>query len=262
MTMSNKTVVVTGAASGIGAESARQLKSQGATVIAVDRNQPKDSIDQYIKADLGDPASIDQAAESIPPGIDALCNIAGLPPTKDRVLVLKVNFLGLRHFTELMIGKLNDNAAIVNAASLAGLGWPKAGEQIKAFLALREFNAVEAFCDEYGIGNEGGRSYFFTKEALIVWTMMNRWTWRDRGIRMNCVSPGPVETPILPDFLATLGKRAEEDAKVMDRPGRPQDIAPVIAFLCSEGSGWIKGANIPVDGGMYQHILCNMHGHI
>jgi NAD(P)-dependent dehydrogenase (short-subunit alcohol dehydrogenase family) len=92
--------------------------------------------------------------------------------------------------------------------------------------------------------------------------MMNRWTWRDRGIRMNCVSPGPVETPILPDFLETLGERAAEDAKIMDRPGRPEDIAPVIAFMCSDGSGWIRGANIPCDGGMYQHVLCNMHGHV
>ena len=81
-------------------------------------------------------------------------------------------------------------------------------------------------------------------------------------IRMNCVSPGPVETPILPDFLETLGERAAEDAKIMDRPGRPEDIAPVIAFMCSDGSSWIRGANIPVDGGMYQHVLCNMHGHV
>jgi NAD(P)-dependent dehydrogenase (short-subunit alcohol dehydrogenase family) len=79
---------------------------------------------------------------------------------------------------------------------------------------------------------------------------------------MNCVSPGPVETPILPDFLETLGERAEEDMKIMDRPGQPQDIAPVITFMCSDGSAWIRGANIPVDGGMYQHVLCNMHGHV
>ncbi len=90
--------------------------------------------------------------------------------------------------------------------------------------------------------------------------MMNRWTRRDRGIRMNCVSPVPVETPILPDFPETLGERAEENAKVMDRPGRPEDIAPVSAFMCCEGSEWIRGANIPVDGGMQQHVPCNMHG--
>ena len=261
MSLENKKIVVTGVASGIGAETAKTLKSMGATVIGLDRNEPKENVNQYIAADLSDPDSIVAAVEAVPSGIDALCNIAGLPPTKDRVLVLKVNFLGLRHFTELMIDKLNDNASIVNVASLAGLGWPEAEEQIKACLSLRDFNAVETFCDENGVGNEGGRSYFFSKEVLIVWTMMNRWTWRDRGIRMNCVSPGPVETPILPDFLETLGERAEEDAKIMDRPGRPEDIAPVIAFMCSAVSGWIRGANIPVDGGMYQHILCNMHGH-
>ena len=92
--------------------------------------------------------------------------------------------------------------------------------------------------------------------------MMNRWTWRERGIRINCISPGPVETPILPDFLKTLGKRAEEDARIMDRPGRPEDIAPVVAFMCSDDSGWIRGANIPCDGGMYQHVLCGMHGYL
>ena len=262
MSLENKKIVVTGVASGIGAETATVLKASGATVIGVDRNEPQGNVDQYIQADLSDPASIEAAVDATPSGIDCLCNIAGLPPTSDRALVLKVNFLGLRHFTELMIDKLNDNASIVNVASLAGIGWPQAGEQIKAFLALRDFNEVEAFCDEIGVEQEGGRSYFFSKETLIVWTMMNRWTWRDRGIRMNCVSPGPVETPILPDFLETLGERAEEDMKVMDRPGRPEDIAPVIAFLCSEGSGWIRGANIPCDGGMNQHILCNMHGHV
>ena len=77
---------------------------------------------------------------------------------------------------------------------------------------------------------------------------------------MNAVSPGPVATPILKDFIETLGARAEEDMRVMDRPGRPADIAPVVAFLLSDQSAWIRGSNIPVDGGMSSHILCNLHG--
>jgi len=261
MFLENKKIVVTGVASGIGAETAKEIKAQGATVIGVDINEPKVNVDQYIKADLSDPASIEAAVEAIPSGIDALCNIAGLPPTSERALVLKVNFLGLRHFTELMIDKLNENASIVNMASLAGVGWPEASDQVKALIALRDFNVVEALCEEQDVAQEGGRSYFYSKETLIVWTMMNRWTWRDRGIRVNCISPGPVETPILPDFLETLGERAEEDMRVMDRPGRPEDIAPVMAFMCSDGSNWIRGANIPCDGGMNQHVLCEMHGH-
>jgi NAD(P)-dependent dehydrogenase (short-subunit alcohol dehydrogenase family) len=260
MPLKNKKIVVTGAASGIGAETAKTLKAQGATVIGIDLNEPVEGTDQFIKGDLSDPASIEAVVAEVPQGLDGLCNIAGLPPTKDRVAVLKVNFFGLRHLTELIIDKLNDNASIVNVASLAGLGWPQALEQVQKGLALRDFKAIEEFCDNSDIMSQGGRSYFFTKEMLIVWTMMNRWTWRDRGIRMNCLSPGPVETPILPDFLETLGERAEEDMKIMDRPGRPDDIAPVVAFLCGDGSVWIRGANIPVDGGMFQHVMCEMHG--
>ena len=261
MDLANKKIIVTGAASGIGAESAKEIKRQGGTVIGIDLNQPEKNIDHFICADLTDPVSIESAVSNVPDKIDAICNIAGLPPTKDRVLVIKVNFLGLRYFTELMINKLKDNASIVNMASLAGFEWYKAVNQIKELLSLRDFDSVEALCDRIGITNEGGRPYFFSKEALIVWTMMNRWTWRDRGIRMNCISPGPVETPILPDFLKTLGERAQEDSRVMDRPGRPRDIAPLVAFLCSDGSNWIRGANIPCDGGMYQHILCGTHGY-
>lgn len=261
MDLANKKIIVTGAASGIGAQSAKEIKIQGGTVTGIDLNEPQKNIDRFIRADLTDPLSIESAVNNIPDGIDAICNIAGLPPTKDRAMVLKVNFLGLRHFTELMINKLNDNASIVNMASLAGYEWYSAGSQIKELLSLRDFDSVEPLCDRIGVANEDGRSYFLSKETLIVWTMMNRWTWRDRGIRMNCISPGPVETPILPDFLETLGERAEEDSRIMDRPGQPGDIAPLVAFLCSDGSNWIRGANIPCDGGMYQHILCGTHGY-
>lgn len=261
MLLEDKRIVVTGVASGIGAETAQFLKAQGATVIGIDLNDPSFTIDEFIQADLSDPVAISRAVARVPEGIDALCNIAGLPPTKDRALVLKVNFMGVRMLTESMIAKLSNNASIVNIASLAGLGWPEAGPQIKALLAFKNFDGAEQFCLDQNITQEDGRSYFFSKEALIVWTMLNRWTWRDRGIRMNCVSPGPVDTPILPDFVETLGERVEEDMKVMDRPGRPEDIAPVVAFMCSDWSNWIRGANIPCDGGMYQHVLCDMHGY-
>jgi Dehydrogenases with different specificities (related to short-chain alcohol dehydrogenases) len=77
---------------------------------------------------------------------------------------------------------------------------------------------------------------------------------------MNAVSPGPVETPILADFLETLGERAEEDMRIMDRPGTPGDIAPVVTFLLSDGSVWLRGVNIPCDGGMRAHIEATTHG--
>ncbi len=111
---------------------------------------------------------------------------------------------------------------------------------------------------ELGVGAD--RSYRFSKELLVAWTMLNRWTWRDCGIRMNCVSPGPVATPIYPEFVATLKERAMEAERVMDRLGQPMDIAPVIAFLLSDASRWVRGVNLPCDGGMYAHYAQRMHG--
>lgn len=258
MDLQGLTVVVTGAASGIGAQTAQLLKARGAATIGVDRS-PTPHTDRHVRVDLSDPASIAQAVAEIGGGIDALCNIAGLPPTRGAPAVLRVNFLGLRAFTEAMIGHLNNGASIVNLASLAGLGWAQAAPVVKDLIALRDFGAVERFCDEHAV--DDARSYFLSKEALIVWTMLNRWTWRDRGIRINAVSPGPVQTPILADFIETLGARAAEDMKVMDRPGTPEDVAPVVAFLCARESAWIRGANIPCDGGMYAHVIMHMHGY-
>ncbi len=253
-----KTIVVTGVASGIGAKTCEVLRLQGATVIGVDRNET-DNADQFFKADLTDPASLDALVEALPNGLDGLANIAGVPPTAPAETVLKVNLIGLRHLTDALIPKLADNASIANLASLAGFGWAGAVEQNKDALALDFDSDVTGFCAENELNTPGGRSYFLSKEALIIWTMQNRWTWRDRGITMNCISPGPVETPILGDFLETLGERAEEDMKVMDRPATPNDIAPVVSFALSSNAKWLRGANLTSDGGMSSHILCGMH---
>ncbi|MEM7269977.1 MAG: coniferyl-alcohol dehydrogenase [Pseudomonadota bacterium] len=254
-----KRIVVTGSSSGIGWETARILTDQGAEVLGVDLNKNFDHVDEFYRADLSDGATIDALVDVLPDGIDGLVNNAGLPPTKRANLLLKVNLIGLKRLTYGLIPKLNDGASIVNVASLAGFGWPQAVEAVKAAEHL-DFHNLDEFIEKWQVSSEGGRSYFFSKEALIVWTMQNRWTWRDRGIRMNSVSPGPVDTPILGDFLQTLGARAEEDRKVMDRPGSAPDIAPVIAFLLSDMTTWIRGTNIPADGGMSSNILCGMHG--
>lgn len=254
-----KTIVVTGCSSGIGAEVSDCLKSEGAKVVGIDLN-PSSAVDQFIQADIADGASIESAIGAIPGDCNGLCNIAGLPPTRPAPEVLKVNFIGLRALTTGIAGKLADGASITNLASLAGLGWQENIGQVKALLALRSLEQADAFCDQYDIQAQPGRSYFLSKEALIVWTMQSRWSWRDRGIRMNSVSPGPVETPILQDFVETLGDRVEEDFRVMDRPGTPRDVAPLVAFLQSDGSNWMRGLNIPCDGGMSSHVSLDAFG--
>jgi NAD(P)-dependent dehydrogenase (short-subunit alcohol dehydrogenase family) len=256
--LKGKALIVTGCASGIGLATAGLVKRLGGYAIGVDVNKTTEHVDELYIADLSDRETIDALVAALPDEIDGLVNCAGLPPTAPADAVLKVNLVGLKHFTIGMIGKLNDGASIVNIASLAGNRWRESVDQIRAADTL-DFDDVETFIEHHGIGNTVGRSYFFSKEALVVWTMQNRWTWRDRGIRMNCVSPGPVETPILPDFLETLGERVAENKRVMDRFGRPADVAPVVAFLLSDMSAWIRGTNIPVDGGMSSHFLCQTY---
>lgn len=250
-----KVVVVTGCASGIGLETARLVTQMGGTVLGVDINKSSAHLAEFFQADLSDQASIDRLVANLPTGIDGIANIAGLAPTAPADMVVKVNLVGLKQFTIGVIDKLNEDASIVNLASLAGEGWPRSIEEIKASENL-SLVQVDGFLTTFGISNEKARSYFFSKEALIVWTMQNRWTWRSRGIRMNAVSPGPVDTAILPDFLATVGDEGVAGMTVMDRIGTVADVAPVIAFMLSDMTCWMRGANVPVGGGMLADMLC------
>lgn len=261
--LKNKTIVVTGSSSGIGLATAVLVKRLGGRVLGVDVHTPQgeaaEAMDEFYKADLSQRAMVDALVFALPLGIDGLANIAGLPPTAPAEKVLQVNLVGLKYLTEQLVPKMNNGASIVNLASLAGGGWADAISTIKASEDLT-FDGVADFVRQHNVSSAGGRSYFFSKEALIVWTMQHRWTWRERGIRMNAVSPGPVDTPILGDFIETLGARAEKDMATMDRPGRPEDIAPVVAFLLSDMTSWIRGTNIPVDGGMASHLACEAYG--
>jgi NAD(P)-dependent dehydrogenase (short-subunit alcohol dehydrogenase family) len=93
-------VVVTGCASGIGADVARQLAALGAEVIGLDIRPPDATVGEFISLDLSDPASIDAAAASIGGHVDALFNVAGVSSgIKDPMRVVAINFLGTRRFT-------------------------------------------------------------------------------------------------------------------------------------------------------------------
>ena len=256
--LKGKTIIVTGVSSGIGQETARQVAAAGGKVIGVDRNAPSVKVDAFHQVDLTDEAALDTLIADLKDvQADGLANIAGVPPTARPETVVTVNLVALKRLTLGLIDSLAEGASIVNLASLAGIGWEAEVAKIKAAEGLTHAD-VPAFCDANGITEEN--SYFFTKQAVVAWTHENRWTWRARGIRMNAVSPGPVETPILKDFLETLGERAEEDTRIMDRPGTPQDIAPVVTFLLSPGSVWLRGTNVATDGGRRANIDATSNG--
>lgn len=241
------TVVVTGAASGIGAAVVRRVLEAGGHVIALDRAPVRGAVD-YIPVDLADVASITSAVEALPAPIHALCSVAGVPGTAAPADIARINYLGLRELTRQLLPLLRDGGAVVNIASVAGDGWRQRE------LAHRELAHTASFAE--GLAWISGQSivepYSYFKEALIVWSCMTAARLRsERGITMNCVSPGIVETPLLPAFMKTFGEnRMQAAIDAAGRAGQPDDIAAVVRFLLCPSSRWIVGENIRVDGGV------------
>jgi len=255
MNLQDKTIVVTGASSGIGAETARLLRFHGARVIGIDRSDPMLTLDGFVKADLSEQAAIDAAVKQLPAHIDALCNVAGVPGTAPVALVARVNYLGLRHLSERVVERMAEGGSIVNISSILGHFYAQRLEQHKALAQTAAFEAGLAWLARQPVAQAGCYEYF--KEALIVWsTKRAHALFMERGVRMNCVAPGPVFTPILGEFVAQLGEeRVAADAHRIKRPALADEVAPAIAFFCSDASRWICGANLPVDGGFAASYL-------
>jgi NAD(P)-dependent dehydrogenase (short-subunit alcohol dehydrogenase family) len=255
MNLQGKTLVITGVSSGIGAETARLARFQGARVIGVDRNEPMLTLDGFVKADLSEQSTIDAAVRQLPERFDALCNVAGVPGTANVDLVARVNYLGLRHLSQRALERLPAGGSIVNVSSILGAEWPQRVGVHKALAETPSFEAGLAHLARNPVAQD--TCYQFFKEALIVWTTVQSQKWfLERGVRMNCVAPGPVFTPILGDFVTMLGEeRVQKDANRMKRPALADEVAPVIAFLCSDAARWVSGVNLPVDGGLASTYL-------
>ena len=256
-----KTIVITGVASGIGARAAELAAHLGADVIGIDLRKPATALASFIEADLSSPASIEQLVALLPARFDALCNVAGVSGTLGVAKTLAVNFYGLRALSEAASPRVREGGAIVNVASIAGFGWRANLERAKGLVGVQGFPDVATLVAEFGLKDEDG--YPVSKEALLLWTFRaaHQARFKARGIRVNAVSPGPVETPILGEFRAVLGDaRVDSDIARVGRSGTAADIAPAILFLCSDGARWINGANIPVDGGLEASVTAEVLG--
>lgn len=241
-------VAVTGVASGIGAASAALLRGRGWHVTGFDVVEVGVTVDEFVQVDLADPDATAAAARRADGPFDALCNVAGLPPRDGLAArILRVNFLAMRQFTQAIGGALTPAASVVNVASRAGRNWRSHLDQGKALMALDDDGDTSAFCEAHGI--DGVRAYDLSKEAVIAWTVAETVRLGPGGWRMNCVSPGAVDTPILADFEAAFGDRAALVIAKAGRPGTAAEVAEVVAFLAGPESGWMKGTDISVDGG-------------
>ncbi|WBP92572.1 coniferyl-alcohol dehydrogenase [Mycolicibacterium neoaurum] len=244
---SHKRYIVTGAASGIGHAVAERLVAAGAEVISLDRNTPSAAVKHHIAVDLADPQSIDAAVAQLDGSFDALINVAGVPGTAPAATVIAVNVLAVRHLTESLIDRLRAGGSVVVVSSIAGFGWPARMPAIQALLATDGYAEGARWFAE---NPQAGNAYNFSKEVATVYTMAKALEFAQRGLRINAVLPGPVQTPILADFEETMGKDTLDGAKaLLGRHATPEDIAGAVAYLISADAVWVNGQTLAVDGG-------------
>jgi NAD(P)-dependent dehydrogenase (short-subunit alcohol dehydrogenase family) len=242
-------VLVTGAASGMGEATARLLSARGAEVWALDVRTPSVEVARYLSTDLRDEAAVDATVARIDEPIDAVFSCAGLAPTSPPLDVMTVNFVGARHLIEGLVPHLRAPGAIACIASVASFRWPQHAAALAELMATPGFEDARRWCVEHPDVVADG--YSFSKMATLWYVMWRAVQLAPLGIRMNAVSPGPVETPMMPEFEAAMGKGwMDAFPKPLGRASRPEEQAEALAFVNSTAASYLTGANLPVDGGI------------
>jgi NAD(P)-dependent dehydrogenase (short-subunit alcohol dehydrogenase family) len=229
--------IVTGAAQGIGRAIAERFLKDGISLVAIDRN--REGLDSLRGANLAT-AVLDVTADDAPARavalakqrfgrLDILVNNAGIGNSKPVHLTsdeefdrfVSVNFRSVFRFTREALGVMASGAAIVHVASTFGL-----------------------------MGNPNNSSYASTKAALVGLTRQMAADYGPKGIRVNAVAPGVIQTALVAERLTIPAfRRLMVDTTPFPRLGKPEDVAGAVRFLCSEDAGFVNGHVLVIDGG-------------
>ena len=238
--LEGKTILISGASSGIGKAVAIECSKMKANVIITTRNEErlKETFSQMeynghsmIVADLTDENQLVNLVENLPK-LDGCVFCAGIAKTmvlqlsenSDISEVFKVNTFSHIRLTQMLTQekKLNKNASLVYISSISGVK----------------------------CGYIGGSLYGASKGAIEGFIKGTALELASRGIRLNTVVPGMIETPLL-DNSEISAKQLEEDKKryPLKRYGKPEEVAYAVIYLLSDTSQWVTGSNLLIDGG-------------
>lgn len=241
---------ITGAASGIGAALSRQLQDAGHTVIGIDR------ANSDINADLSTPAGRQQAITEVLERsggtLDHLVLCAGVGVTAPSCgLILAVNYFAASSLLDGLadaLGKGSQPSAVV-VGSVASVQ-PGADKLpiVELMLAGDESAAIEA-ANQAG---EPSMAYASSKYAVSALVRRQVHVWAKRGVRLNVVAPGVVETPLYQASTEDprYGEATRNFVAPLGRGSQPQELAEVIRFLLSPQASFIHGTVLFADGGM------------
>ncbi|WP_084078753.1 SDR family NAD(P)-dependent oxidoreductase [Demequina sp. NBRC 110057] len=236
-----KTLIITGAGSGIGRATASRVAREGGRVIAVDLNEA--GLDEFIAehpgldivkvvANITKQEDVDAVVAAAGDVIDGLANIAGIMD----------NMTPLHEVTDEMWDK-------VIAVNTTGLF--KLSRAVIPFMLERHAGSIVNITSEAGLrGSAAGLAYTASKHAVVGITKSSAFMYGPQGIRVNAVAPGPVITGIGASFDSPMAaKRIQTAMAVLPTPVGPESLAASISFLLSDDGHNLNGVILPSDGG-------------
>lgn len=261
--------VVTGGGGGMGLACARRLGQEGPVLLAdIDRERLRAALDDLqregidavgVACDVSDPASVASLAGALRERglLRALAHTAGLSPMMAPAeRIYAVNLAGTALVTEAFLPLAAEGSVCVCIASMAGqAGEQRASPEVDAILdaplpgkLLEQLQALgpELHADHPGV------AYELSKWGVQRWVRHSATAWGKRGARIVSVSPGIIDTPMA-DFEAERQPAMKEIAgrTPLGRSGRAEEIASVVAFLCSGEASYVTGVDLLVDGGAF-----------